>query len=148
MVAAETPLEIALHVEVEATGPLDPRWGAAVRALAPGRPGSGGGMPGLPVPDGTVGAGLLARAITDARSGGRLSPSARTVPPWPRPGQQLGAALRRHSVVLPAAGRIGIAVGAGVAIGQAPAPARPPGPPGHPRTAAAALTAAVGEIRT
>ena len=117
MIAAETLLEIALHVEVEATGPLDPGWGAAVRALPPG---PDRGAADLPDPDDAVGAGLLARAITDARrTDGRPSPSGRTVPSWPRAWQQFDAALRRHSVVLPAAARIGIAVGVGVGIGQA-----------------------------
>ena len=40
------------------------------------------------------------------------------MPPWPRLHRQLAAGLRRQSVVLPSAARIGIAVAVGVGVGQ------------------------------
>ena len=120
VVAAETLLEAALHVEVEATAPLDPGWAAAVRALVPAVHGLPVGNVMLPeTAAGTAGAGLLVRALTDARAASVPPSAARSLPPWPTLHRQLAAGLRRHSVVLPSAARIGIAVAAGVALGQA-----------------------------
>ena len=74
----------------------------------------------LPDVTGTVGAALLARALDDARTTGASAapPPVRTMPPWPRLHRQLAAGLRRQSVVLPSAARIGIAVAVGVGVGQ------------------------------
>jgi uncharacterized membrane protein YccC len=119
VVAAEALLEAALHVEVEATAPLDPGWAAAVRALVPAVHGLPVGNVVLPETAGTAGAGLLTRALTDARTASVPPAAARTLPPWPTLHRQLAAGLRRHSVVLPSAARIGIAVAAGVGLGQA-----------------------------
>jgi uncharacterized membrane protein YccC len=117
VIAVEVLLEAVLHVEVEAAGSLDPGWAAAVRALA----GAGGGGP-LPDPEGTVGADQLARAVEEARTmqTGRAMPlGTRSLPARPGLAAQLAAALRRHSVVLPTAARIGIAVAVGVGVGRA-----------------------------
>ena len=119
VVAAEALLEAALHVEVEATAPLDPGWAAAVRALTPAVHGLPVGNVVLPETAGTAGAGLLNRALTDARTASVPPAAARTLPPWPTLHRQLAAGLRRHSVVLPSAARIGIAVAVGVGLGQA-----------------------------
>ena len=119
VVAAEALLEAALHVEVEATAPLDPGWAAAVRALVPAVHGLPVGNVVLPETAGTAGAGLLTRALTDARTASVPPAAARTLPPWPTLHRQLAAGLRRHSVVLPSAARIGIAVAVGVGLGQA-----------------------------
>jgi uncharacterized membrane protein YccC len=73
----------------------------------------------LPETAGTAGAGLLTRALTDARTASVSPAAARTLPPWPTLHRQLAAGLRRHSVVLPSAARIGIAVAVGVGLGQA-----------------------------
>ena len=119
VVAAEALLEAALHVEVEATAPLDPGWAAAVRALVPAVHGLPVGNVVLPETAATAGAGLLTRALTDARTASVPPAAARTLPPWPALHRQLAAGLRRHSVVLPSAARIGIAVAVGVGLGQA-----------------------------
>jgi uncharacterized membrane protein YccC len=119
VVAAEALLEAALHVEVEATAPLDPGWAAAVRALVPAVHGLPVGNVVLPETAATAGAGLLTRALTDARTASAPPAAERTLPPWPALHRQLAAGLRRHSVVLPSAARIGIAVAVGVGLGQA-----------------------------
>ena len=120
VVAAERLLEAALHVEVEATAPLDPGWAAAVRGLVPAVEGTAVTVTVLPDATATVGAALLARAVDDARTTGASAapPPVRTMPPWPRLHRQLAAGLRRQSVVLPSAARIGIAVAVGVGVGQ------------------------------
>jgi uncharacterized membrane protein YccC len=118
-VSLEGVLEAALHVDVESAGRLDPGWGQAVRALG----GNAAGPSALPATSGVIGAELLGRAITDARvalSG--LAPPSVPRPAlrtWPGIGPQLAAAVRRHSVVLPAAARIGVAVAVGVGLGRA-----------------------------
>jgi uncharacterized membrane protein YccC len=118
---------------VEASGRLRPDWGIAVRALIPAVTGgqvlpaslsgsgpppaslSGSGPPPAAVP--------LVRAIEDARAdlGGHELVLAERAALGGRPGiaAQLAAALRGHSVVLPSAARVGIAVGLGVAVGRA-----------------------------
>ena len=145
VIAAEALLEAALHLEVEAPGRLRPDWGIAVRALIPAV--TGGQIPATPLcdpakplrspgtpptavppaatlPAATLPAAVpLLQAIEDAHAdlsghepvlterdalGGRPAIVA-----------QIAAALRRHSVVLPSAARIGIAVGLGVATGRA-----------------------------
>jgi hypothetical protein len=122
VVAAEALLEAALHVDVEAAGPLDPRWGDEIRALVPAI--SGGPAPdtALPPPAEMIGADVLAHAVTEARDalgGVTPVPSGHGLPPRPRLAAQLRAALRRHSVILPAAARVGVAVGVGVGLGRA-----------------------------
>jgi hypothetical protein len=119
VVAAEALLEAALHVEVEATAPLDPGWAAAVRALVPAVHGLPVENVVLPETAASAGTGLLTRALTDARTASVPPAAARTLPPWPALHRQLAAGLRRHSVVLPSAARIGIAVAVGVGLGQA-----------------------------
>jgi uncharacterized membrane protein YccC len=143
VIAAEALLEAALHLEVEAPGRLSPDWGIAVRALIPAvtngqipptpLPGSGPLPPSLrgsgPLPPSLRGSGPppaavpLLRAIEDARADltGQEPVLAERAALGGRPGlvPQLAAALRRHSVVLPSAARIGIAVGLGVAVGRA-----------------------------
>jgi uncharacterized membrane protein YccC len=117
VVAAEVLLEAVLHVEVEAGGPLDPGWAAAVRDLAAGR-----STGPLPDPADAAGGEQLGRAVEEARTvrSGRAVPvGARLLPARPGLASQLGAALRRHSVVLPSAARIGIAVALGVGVGRA-----------------------------
>ena len=123
VIAAEALLEAALHIEVEAPGRLRPDWGIAVRALIPavtgGRvpatPLSGSGIPAEAVP--------LWQAIEDARADlGCQEPvvtERAALGGWPGIGPQIAAALRRHSVIVPSAARIGIAVGLGVAAGRA-----------------------------
>jgi uncharacterized membrane protein YccC len=123
-VAAEALLEAALHVDVESTRPLDPGWAAAVRALMPALAGatehSDGGA-ALPSTAGVVGAEALARAVAAARAALGVEP-----PPVPQhlfPARlgvlaQLRVAWQGHSVVLPAAARIGIAVAVGVGLGR------------------------------
>lgn len=49
VIAAEALLEAALHIEVEAPGPLCPDWGIAVRALIPAV--TGGQVPSRRCPD-------------------------------------------------------------------------------------------------
>lgn len=78
----------------------------------------------VPLPDvgSTVGADLLGAAIADARAelgGGSTAPPLRRPPRWPGFGPQLVASVRRHSVVAPAALRVGIAVAIGVGLGRA-----------------------------
>ena len=117
--AAEALLEAALHVDVESTHPLDPGWAATVRALATALPDSGAALPSTA---GVVGAEALTRAIVAARAAlGDAPPPAPPIPFPTRPGvlAQLRVAWQGHSVVLPAAARIGIAVAVGVGLGRA-----------------------------
>ena len=123
LIAAEALLEAALHIEVEAPGRLRPDWGIAVRALIPvvtggqvrATPLCGSGTPPAVVP--------LLQAIEDARADlGCQEPvvtERAALGGWPGIGPQIAAALRRHSVIVPSAARIGIAVGLGVAVGRA-----------------------------
>jgi len=123
VIAAEALLEAALHIEVEAPGRLRPDWGIAVRALIPvvtggqvrATPLCGSGTPPAVVP--------LLQAIEDARADlGCQEPvvtERAALGGWPGIGPQIAAALRRHSVIVPSAARIGIAVGLGVAVGRA-----------------------------
>jgi len=123
VIAAEALLEAALHIEVEAPGRLRPDWGIAVRALIPAI--TGGHI--LPTPLRGSGASPaavpLVQAIEDARAdlSGHKPVLTERAALGGRPGlvAQIAAALRRHSVVLPSAARIGIAVGLGVAAGRA-----------------------------
>jgi uncharacterized membrane protein YccC len=123
VIAAEALLEAALHIEVEAPGRLSPDWGIAVRALIPAV--TSGQVPPAPVPgSGPRHAAVpLLQAIEDARANlsGQEPVLAERAALGGRPGlvPQIAAALRRHSVVLPSAARIGIAVGLGVAVGRA-----------------------------
>jgi uncharacterized membrane protein YccC len=123
VIAAEALLEAALHLEVEAPGRLSPDWGIAVRALIPAV--AGGQVPATPLrcSDPPSAAIPLVRAIEDARAdlSGQEPVLAERAALGGRPGlvPQIAAALRRHSVVLPSAARIGIAVGLGVAVGRA-----------------------------
>ena len=143
VIAAEALLEGALHIEVEASGRLRPDWAIAIRALIPAVTGGqipatplcGSGPPPTPLrgsgppPTPLRGSGPrpaaipLVRAIEDARAdlSGDEPVLAERAALGGRPGlvPQIAAALRRHSVVLPSAARIGIAVGLGVAIGRA-----------------------------
>ena len=143
VIAAEALLEGALHIEVEASGRLRPDWAIAIRALIPAVTGGqipatplcGSGPPPTPLrgsgppPTSLRGSGPppaaipLVRAIEDARAdlSGDEPVLAERAALGGRPGlvPQIAAALRRHSVVLPSAARIGIAVGLGVAIGRA-----------------------------
>jgi uncharacterized membrane protein YccC len=125
VIAAEALLEAALHLEVEAPGRMRPDWGIAVRALLPAV--AGGQIPpptpslsASGPPPATV---LLLQAIGDARAdlSGQEPVLAERAALGRRPGivPQIAAALRRHSVVVPSAARIGIAVGLGVAVGRA-----------------------------
>ncbi len=122
VIAAEALLEATLHVEVEAPGQLSPDWGTAVRALIPSA--TGGQVPATP--PGTAAASPAAvpleRALSEARAdlSGQQPEGAGRAALGGRPGlaPQLAAALRSHSVVLPSAGRIAIAVGLGVAAGR------------------------------
>ena len=68
----------------------------------------------------TIGAATRSPALDAARTAGACAapPQVRTMPPWPRLHRQLAAGLRRQSVVLPSAARIGIAVAVGVGVGQ------------------------------
>jgi uncharacterized membrane protein YccC len=121
-VAVEALLEAALHVDVESTRPLDPGWAVAVAALVPAL--SGGRAEDTPLPSttGVVGAGMLARATADARVALSAAPpagSGRALPRRPGILAQVRAAWQGHSVVLPAAARIGIAVAVGVGLGHA-----------------------------
>jgi hypothetical protein len=123
VIAAEALLEAALHLEVEAPGRLRPDWGITVRALIPVVAGGqvratslcGSGAPPAVVP--------LLQAIKDARAdlGGQepVVTERAALGGWPGIGPQIAAALRRHSVIVPSAARIGIAVGLGVAVGRA-----------------------------
>ena len=123
VIAAEALLEAALHIEVEVPGRLRPDWGIAVRALIPAVTGDqvpatplcGSGTPPAAVP--------LLQAIEDARADLSCHEPVLTeraaLGGWPGIVPQIAAALRRHSVILPSAARIGIAVGLGVAIGRA-----------------------------
>jgi uncharacterized membrane protein YccC len=124
VIAAEALLEAALHLEVEAPGRLRPDWGIAVRALIPAV--TGGQVPATPLlcGSGTPPAAVpLLQAIEDARADlSRHDPvltERAALGGWPGLIPQIAAALRRHSVVLPSAARIGIAVGLGVATGRA-----------------------------
>ena len=143
VIAAEALLEGALHIEVEASGRLRPDWAIAIRALIPAVTGGqipatplcGSGPPPTPLrgsgppPTPLRGSGPppaaipLVRAIEDARAdlSGDEPVLAERAALGGRPGlvPQIAAALRRHSVVLSSAARIGIAVGLGVAIGRA-----------------------------
>ena len=143
VIAAEALLEGALHIEVEASGRLRPDWAIAIRALIPAVTGGqipatplcGSGPPPTPLrgsgppPTSLRGSGPrpaaipLVRAIEDARAdlSGDEPVLAERAALGGRPGlvPQIAAALRRHSVVLSSAARIGIAVGLGVAIGRA-----------------------------
>jgi uncharacterized membrane protein YccC len=129
--AAEALLEAALHIEVEAPGRLRPDWAIAVRALIPAV--AGGQVPATPrrgsgpspaLVSGTPPAAVpLLQAVEDARAdlSGQEPVLAERAALGERAGlgPQIAAALRRHSVVLPSAARIGIAVGLGVAVGRA-----------------------------
>jgi uncharacterized membrane protein YccC len=124
VIAAEALLEATLHLEVEAPGRLRPDWGIAVRALIPAV--TGGQVPATPplCGSGTPPAAVpLLQAIEDARADlSRHDPvltERAALGWWPGLIPQIAAALRRHSVVLPSAARIGIAVGLGVATGRA-----------------------------
>ena len=123
VIAAEALLEAALHLEVEAPGRLCPDWGSAVRALIPAV--TGGQVPATPLcGSGTPPAAVpLLQAIEDARADLSCHEPVLTerAALGGRPGivPQITAALRRHSVILPSAARIGIAVGLGVATGRA-----------------------------
>jgi uncharacterized membrane protein YccC len=87
------------------------------------RPGSTDPAEPLPVDRAATGAEQLARAITEARAvaAGTAPPTEPRPAPraWPGLGPQLAAAVRRHSVVLPAAARIGVAVAVAVGLGRA-----------------------------
>jgi uncharacterized membrane protein YccC len=123
VIAAEALLEATLHLEVEAPGRLRPDRGIAVRALIPAvtggqilaTPPCGPGTPPAVVP--------LLQAIEDAHAdlSGHEPVLAERAALGGRPAlrAQIAAARRRHSVVLPSAARIGIAVGLGVATGRA-----------------------------
>jgi uncharacterized membrane protein YccC len=123
VISAEALLEAALHIEVETPGRLRPDWGTAIRALIPAV--TGGQIPATPLP----GSGLpaeavpLRQAIEDARAdlGGHELVVTERAALGGRSGigPQIAAALRRHSVIVPSAARIGIAVGLGVAVGRA-----------------------------
>jgi len=143
VIAAEALLEAALHLDVEAPGRLIPDWGIAVRALIPAV--AGGQVQATPLrcsdpppaplrasrpPPGPLSASgpppaavPLLQAIEDACAdlSGQEPVLAERAALGGRPGlvPQIAAVLRRHSVVLPSAARIGIAVGLGVAIGRA-----------------------------
>jgi uncharacterized membrane protein YccC len=123
VIAGEALLEATLHLEVEAPGRLRPDWGIAVRALIPAV--TGGRVPATPLcGSGTPPAAVpLLQAIEDARADlSRHDPvltERAALGGWPGLAPQIAAALRRHSVVLPSAARIGIAVGLGVATGRA-----------------------------
>ncbi len=133
VIAAEALLEATLHLEVEAPGRLRPDWGIAVRALIPAVTGGqvpatplrGSGAPPAAVPPAAVppAAVPLLQAIEDARAdlGGHepVRTDRAALGGWPGLVPQISASLRRHSVVLPSAARIGIAVGLGVATGRA-----------------------------
>ena len=122
-VSAEVLLEAALHIDVEASGPVDPRWGAAVRGLATAAAGSPVVESPLPDAGSTLGADVLRRALDDARAslrgaGPRTTPL-RALPRWPGLRLQVLAAGRHHSVVVPASARLAVAVALGVGLGQA-----------------------------
>jgi uncharacterized membrane protein YccC len=78
-----------------------------------------------PATGGTLGDGLLPDAIEKVRAAlagvDTAAPDEEVagLPAWPGIRPQLGAAARRHSVILPAAVRLGIAVAAGSGIGRA-----------------------------
>ena len=92
---------------------------ATAGGLPAGEPAAGDVLPTSRV----VGSDLLASAIRDARvvlTGGAPAGTARpALRPWPGIWAQLTTAVRRHSVVLPAAARIGVAVAVGVGLGRA-----------------------------
>jgi hypothetical protein len=121
--STEALLEAALHVDVEASGSLDPRWADAVRALVPAPADNRIGDVPLPDADSTVGGDVLSRAVEEARSAVRGAPSPtirrRSIPRWPGLREQLLGAARRHSIVVPAAARLGTAVAVGVGLGRA-----------------------------
>ncbi|NJC84360.1 FUSC family protein [Planosporangium mesophilum] len=153
LTAIEELLEAALHVEVEASAPLDTGWATAVRALIPAvarrtaadvqlsvsSPASGGGSVSSPASGGgsvsspTAGGGSasspapgpLPDAIEQVRAALAGADTAAPdqeltgLPAWPGIRPQLRAAARGHSVILPAAARLGIAVAAGAGIGRA-----------------------------
>ena len=123
VVSTEALLEAALHVEVEASGSLDPGWADAVRALTPAAAGHGAAYAPLPPAGSTAGADLLGCAIKEARSalagGPRPMTQQRGLPRWPGIRAQMLAAGRRHSIILPAAARLGLAVAVGVGLGRA-----------------------------
>lgn len=120
--AAEVLLEAVLHLEVEASGTLPPDWGAAIRALIPAV--TGGAVLATPLPCAPgPGESQLRRAVDDARAdliGDRPAVAQRAaLNAWPGLGAQVGAALGTHSVVVPSAARVGMAVALGVAAGRA-----------------------------
>jgi uncharacterized membrane protein YccC len=143
VIAAEALLEATLHLEVEAPGRLRPDWGIAVRGLIPAVTGgqvlaaplSGSGtslaviplavIPPTVIPPAVIPPAVipLMQAIEDARadlSGHEPALTERAaLGKRSRLAPQIAAALRRHSVVLPSAARIGVAVGLGVATGRA-----------------------------
>jgi uncharacterized membrane protein YccC len=122
LVAAEVVLTSALSVSMEATAPLDPAWAAAAGHLAqlppeidPARAAvaavTAGGPDDLPARRQALDdAGHLLRrdrAVRDESERGQRSLAGR-----------LTEALSPHSIVLPAAARIGIAVAAGAGLGR------------------------------
>ncbi|MCW2640018.1 MAG: hypothetical protein JWP76_2324 [Dactylosporangium sp.] len=129
VLALEALLEAALHVEVGASVALDPGWAAAVRTLGPA-------VGHAPVPDGPLPTGRLSDtgAITgetllgdavvkvrEALAGPDITDPGDEpagLPAWPGLLPQLRAAVHRHSVILPAAVRLGIAVAAGAGLGR------------------------------
>jgi uncharacterized membrane protein YccC len=124
VMAIEALLEAALHVEVEASVRLDPGWAAAVRALVPAVVRRT--VPDEPLPDAgaTVGGALLRTAVVRLRaalSGADAAPAGEELaglPDWPGFLPQLRAAARGHSVILPAAVRLGVAVAVGAGLGR------------------------------
>ncbi|MGC9671351.1 FUSC family protein [Planosporangium sp. 12N6] len=122
--AVEDLLEAALHVQSEASAPLDPRWAAAVRSLAPVV--TGGTVPDRPLPEpgATVGDAPLRDAVRKVRAALGGADTARGeelagLPAWPGILPQVRAAARWQSVILPAAVRLGVAVAVGAGIGRA-----------------------------
>ncbi|GAA1800424.1 hypothetical protein HC028_16990 [Planosporangium flavigriseum] len=119
VMATEALLEAAL--QVEASTRLDPGWAMGVRALCPavGR----APVPDDPLPD--SGDPVLREAVLRVRAAlARSAPTAPGdepvgLPDWPGFLPQLRAAVRRHSVVVPAAVRLGVAVAAGAGLGRA-----------------------------
>jgi uncharacterized membrane protein YccC len=123
VMAIEALLEVGLHVEASVA--LDPGWAAAVRALRPavGR----ARVPDWPLPDTgvTVGDTLLHDAVVRVRAAlaGTATPATGGepvgLPAWPGLLPQLRSAVHRHSVILPAAARLGVAVASGAGLGRA-----------------------------
>ncbi|HEV7897732.1 MAG TPA: FUSC family protein [Planosporangium sp.] len=125
MTAIEALLEAALHVEVEASAPLDAGWAVAVRTLVPAVIRRTAPDAPLPETGATVGDSLLREAVVKVRAALAGTDAATPdeelagLPAWPGIRPQLRAAARRHSIILPAAARLGIAVAAGAGIGRA-----------------------------